>query len=254
MTALLLTCRDATGLLTELGEGSLRLDLRLRLRAHLALCAPCRAFLASLRALPRLLKQVEVRAEAPAPANLESLLQGALARLNAPRPDPAFHPDPALWARAGEPGLALVLGIHLDRCAGCRGAHPHLPALARTAEDPFGPALRAQLPPEAAWRWHRLGLGGGRTTRLMATERGQLHLLALPEGARFPEHAHGGAEAAVILEGRLFDGRDDVTCGDFKAFGIGQAHAPIGAGPGECLVLAWMEGPPRFTGWRRLFG
>lgn len=250
MTALLLTCRDATALLTELGEGNLRLDLRLRLRAHLALCPPCRAFLASLRALPRLV----ARAEGPVPGNLEGLLQGALARLAAPRPDPAFHPGSALWARAAEPGLALVLGVHLDRCTGCRNAHPNLPILARTPGDALGPALRAQLPPESAWRWHRLGLGGSRTARLLATERGSLHLLALPEGARFPEHAHGGAEAAVILEGHLFDGSDEVSCGDFKAFGTGQAHAPVGAGPGECLVLAWTEGPPRFTGWRRFFG
>ncbi len=253
MTALLLTCSDVTGLLTEFEEGALRLDLRLRLRAHLALCPPCRAFLDGMRALPRIVgRAVEPQAAPP----LEDLLQGVLSRLGAVEAAlPATHPTEELWLRAaGDPSLALLLGAHLGRCATCRSAHPERPSLPPAPGDPLGPALRAHLTPEAGWTWHRLGLGGSRVAEVLRSGPRALTLIRLPEGVRFPEHLHGGPEVALILEGRLLEGPDVLGTGDVKAQAPGQAHAPVGAGPGECLVLAHLEGAPRFRGWRRLLG
>ncbi len=255
MTTLLLTCRDVTGLLTEFQEGSLRLDLRLRLQAHLAICAPCRAFLASLRALPGIVSRLSLGDPAP-PAGLENLLQGALGRIQAREGlQPTLHPGDDLWARAeGDPTLALLLGAHLGRCEACRSARPTFTPFLPAAGDPLGAALRARLDPEARWKWHRLGLAGSRVAEVLRLGERALHLLVLPEGVRFPDHSHAAQEVAVVLEGRTFDGPGVVGSGDLRTYGPGQAHAPVGAGPGDCFVLIRAEGPPRFSGWRRMLG
>ncbi|HJV23466.1 MAG TPA: zf-HC2 domain-containing protein [Holophagaceae bacterium] len=255
MTALLLTCRDVTALLSEFQEGSLRLDLRLRMKAHLALCPPCRAFLASLRALPGMVARLTA-AEPIEPAGLESLLQGALGRIQAREGrQPAHHPPEALWRQAEQdPSLGLLLGAHLGRCEGCRAAHGSLTPFQPAAGDALGAALRARLDPESRWTWHRLGLGGSRVAEVLRLGNHSLQLLVLPEGVRFPDHRHAAPEVALVLEGRTFDGPDVVGSGDLRVYGPGQAHAPVGAGPGDCLVLIRTEGPPRFTGWRRLLG
>jgi putative transcriptional regulator len=255
MTALLLTCRDVTGLLTEFEEGALRLDLRLRLKAHLALCPPCRALLASLRAVPGIVARL-TSGEPAEPEGLEDLLQGALGRIQAQEGhQPRIHPEGALWTQAGQdPLLALLLGAHLGRCAACRGAHPTTPPFQGAPGDALGAALRARLDPEARWAWHHLGLGGSRVAEVLRRGDRALQLLVLPEGRRFPEHHHGGPEVALILEGRALDGPDLLATGDLRAYAPGQAHAPVGAGPGDCLALLHTEGPPRFSGWRRLLG
>lgn len=255
MTALFLTCRDATGLLTEFEEGALRPGLRLRLKAHLAMCRPCRAFLASLRALPQALSGLTLR-EPVAPEGLEALLQGALGRIQAREGlQPAFHPTEALWAQAAQdPSLTLLLGAHLGRCDSCRATRGNATPFQPVAGDVLGAALRARLDPEARWTWHSLGLGGSRVAEVLRIGNRALNLLVLPEGMRFPEHRHAGSEVALVLEGRTFDGPDLVASGDLRAYAPGQAHAPVGAGPGDCLVLVWSEGPPRFKGWRRLLG
>lgn len=255
MTALLLTCRDVTGLLTEFQEGALRLDLQVRLRAHLALCAPCRAFLASLQTLPRTVARLVAEEPLP-PAGLEGLLQGALGRIrDAEGSAPRVHPPAPLWRRAAEdPTLALLLGAHLGRCATCREAQPRFTPFEGGPGDPLGPALRARLIPEPRWAWHRLGLRGSRVAEVLRQGDRALYLLSLPEGVRFPEHTHGGPEVALVLEGRFFEGPEVLSTGDLTEHHPGQAHAPVGAGPGACLLLAHMEGAPRFSGWRRLLG
>ncbi|HJV90336.1 MAG TPA: zf-HC2 domain-containing protein [Holophagaceae bacterium] len=253
MTALLLTCRDVTALLTEFQEGSLRLDLRLRMKAHLALCPPCRAFLASLRTLPRLVSRLTAGPEEP---GLEGLLQGALDRIQAREGrQPSHHPEASLWARAEQdPTLGLLLGAHLGRCESCRAAHGTVTPFQPAAGDALGAALRARLEPETRWKWHSVGLGGSRVAEVLRLGDRALQLLVLPEGKRFPDHRHAAPEVALVLEGRTLDGPDVVGSGDLRAYGPGQAHAPVGAGPGDCLVLIRTEGPPRFTGWRRLLG
>ncbi|HJW34344.1 MAG TPA: zf-HC2 domain-containing protein [Holophagaceae bacterium] len=255
MTALLLTCRDVTGLLTELDEGALGLGLRLRLRTHLAMCPPCRAFLASLKALPGLVSRLAA-AEPDEPAGLEDLLQGALGRIQAREGrQPSFHPAEPLWAQAEQdPTLGLLLGAHLGRCDACRVARGNATPFQPVPGDALGAALRARLDPEARWTWHRLGLGGSRVAEVLRLGNRALHLLVLPEGVRFPDHRHAAPEIALVLEGRTLDGPDLVASGDLRTYGPGQAHAPVGAGPGDCLVLIRSEGPPRFTGWRRLLG
>ena len=144
------TCEEVTGLLTDLEEGALGPLAWTGVRVHLGLCPPCRAFLASLRRTPLLLRSL--LEEEPGPgAAAERALSGALGALrqgHLPR-GPQLHPDAADWAALGpqgDPLAALLLRVHLGWCGTCR---TQCPAVADAALDagggPLPEALRALL-------------------------------------------------------------------------------------------------------------
>ena len=66
----MLTCREIVQLMTEYLEGTMPTEERLRFERHVAICPPCRGFLAQMREMLRLSGDVteesispEVRAE-----------------------------------------------------------------------------------------------------------------------------------------------------------------------------------------------
>lgn len=250
MSALLLTCRDTTDLLTDYLEGALPFVRRIQVSAHLSICPPCRAFLDSLRQVPQRLGRLLDPEPAPRPA-LEGALAGALARIRAGEGRDLVHPGEDLFAQGH---LRPLLAAHLGHCAACARAHPGIPPARPGGTDPLGPDLRSQLPPESAWRWHHLGLGGSRVAELGASGEGMVYLLHLPPGTRFPRHGHTGLEHAVLLQGHLQDGGEALGPGSLKTYAPGQDHAPE-ARDEECWVLIHGEpGGLRFHGWRRVFG
>ena len=248
------TCREVTARLTDFDEGALGPFAWAGIRLHLGLCPPCRAFLASLRRSRSLVAGLLGEDPTPAPA-AEQALNGALALLRQGRlpQGPRFHPDADRWSADDDPLAALLRRVHLGWCGACRAQHPGEAPL-----EPGGGALpdslRAALPPESDWIPFRRGLGGATVARIhQDPARGSaLYLVRLPAGGRFPRHAHAGAEAAVLLAGRLQDGPADLHAGDWIFHGPDSQHAPE-AEPGEdCLALVHLEGSIRFTGWRRL--
>ena len=78
-----MTCEEAGALLSDYDEGILPLGLLTRLRLHLLVCPQCRALLATLRALPELLRRT-FAVEEDFEARGREALQGALARLREP--------------------------------------------------------------------------------------------------------------------------------------------------------------------------
>lgn len=257
MTLLLPTCERVTDLLTAYEEGVLGPFDWFGLRLHLAVCPPCRAFLEAFERTPALLRSA--LDGGPTAAGAESALAGALAALQAGRlpRGPRHHPAPEDWAALAPGGdglLALLLRVHLGHCEACREAHGPEPGFAPDG-DPLGGALRAQLPPEAQWRWHRWGLGGGRAASLCAdaTTGATLSLAVLPGGRTTPRHDHPGAERAVILCGGLQDGPAHLRAGDWITHGPGELHGPTADPGGECWALIALERPVRFLGWRAVF-
>jgi anti-sigma factor RsiW len=67
-----LTCEEIVELITEYLEGSMAPDVRVRFERHVAICPPCRAFLAQMRETIRLSGQV--RAESLSGPAREALL------------------------------------------------------------------------------------------------------------------------------------------------------------------------------------
>lgn len=241
--SLLFTCRDVSGRLTDLEEGALPWATRLRVRAHLALCAGCRAFRASLRALPGLVRPALAPIPDPAPAR--AALAGALARLGRPRTRVPAAIQEALDAGTADPLLRVQARVHQWlREPGPSPEAPYLPA----------DVLEA-LPPPSAWPWWRLGLGGARMARLLTSPDGrhELLLLALPEGRRFPAHRHGGAESLLVLQGGLDDGARHADRGTWLHYAAGHPpHAPRAEG-GACWALILADADAvHLEGWRGL--
>ncbi len=54
---LMISCRDASRLLSQMQDGSIRLPLHLRIRLHLLLCEACRRFEQQLRFLQRAMQR-----------------------------------------------------------------------------------------------------------------------------------------------------------------------------------------------------
>ena len=59
------SCRDATNLMTDEGEGALSGGGRFRYRVHMTICAHCRAFRRQLRATIALMKSIPRDDDAP---------------------------------------------------------------------------------------------------------------------------------------------------------------------------------------------
>lgn len=261
---LMLRCEDVTRLATDHFEGRLSPGLALRMRLHLVLCRACRAFLRSLRTLPRFLGVLAAGAEAapaletPACRQQKAALAGALARLgSAPRPlPPPAHPLPeealaAASAPGGDRSLAFMVRAyeHLH-AAGPVATEPHLP-----------PDLLAELPAPSSWTWRRTLLNGCRVAELFQDPGtgSRLLLLVLPPDRRFPDHVHRGGEDFLVLHGHAEDETHYLGPGDWLRRTGDTDHRDVEGRREVCwgLVRVEREGI-RLLGWRgllqRLFG
>ena len=258
------SCEHATARMTDHLEGALPWPKRLALWGHLALCDGCRAFFRGLRAVPALAREA-FREPEPASAAGCASLDAALARIRAGEGrGPSFHPEEAQFESLSQGradlALRLLLEAHLGACAACRAAHPGLTAHApdpSKAEAPLPPGLQAHLPDPARWTWRRRLLSGSRCAKLWQDggEGASLWLVFVPSGRRFPNHRHGGDEAALLLAGWVHDGLDAQGPGDFVRHAGGSEHAPVATGADGCWILARLgPGGARFRGWRGLFG
>ncbi len=260
---ILLSCEHATERMTDLVEGALPWPKRLALRAHLVLCAGCRAFLKGLRAVPGLAREAFREPEAE-PAIGCASLDAVLAKLRTRETrGPQTHPTSTDWAalEAGRADLALrlVLELHLGACPACRAAHPDLPAQApvelEAFAQPLPPGILKRLPPPSTWAWRRRLLNGSRAARVWEEGAASLWLTFVAPGSTFPSHQHLGAETSVLLTGWVQEGLECAGPGDFIHREPGSEHAPEAKGDDGCWVLSRVgEGGIRFQGWRRMLG
>ena len=262
---ILFSCEHATERMTDHLEGALPWPKRLAMWGHLALCRACRAFLRTLREVPLLAREA-FHEPAFEPATGRASLDAVLGRIHAGEGrGPMLHPQSARWAELEEGradlAMRLLLETHLGACAGCRAAHPghaaHGPATDAGSGPPVPAGILAQLPDPKTWTWYRHLLNGSRSARLWedaATGAG-LWLTLVPTGRRFPDHRHGGQEAAVMLSGWVQEGLDRAGPGDFVQNEAGSHHAPEATGQDGCWILVRLgPGGSRFSGWRRIFG
>ena len=69
-------------------------------------------------------------------------------------------------------------------------------------------------------------------------------------GGRIPEHTHRGAEMTLILEGGFSDAEGSYHAGDFIFRKPGDVHAPTALQSEDCICLAVLDAPLKFTDWR----
>jgi len=122
---------------------------------------------------------------------------------------------------------------------------------ARVGDDPT-PALLQRLMrgdfSELSWKKVTESL----RTSLIRTGDPQFEFsfLHIAAGGEIPVHDHRGAEMTLILEGGFSDQSGSYHQGDFIYREPGNVHAPRAFEGEDCICLAVIDQPIRFTGWK----
>jgi putative transcriptional regulator len=78
----------------------------------------------------------------------------------------------------------------------------------------------------------------------------EFSLLHIKAGGMIPPHDHRGSEMTLILQGGFSDDRGSYHAGDFIYRAADDVHAPQAFEGEDCLCLAVIDAPLRFTGWK----
>lgn len=92
------------------------------------------------------------------------------------------------------------------------------------------------------------------TLRISYLRTGDPHhefaLYHIRAGGRIPEHTHRGSEMTLILEGGFSDANGSYHKGDFLLRQPGDVHAPTALQSEDCICLAVLDAPLKFTDWK----
>lgn len=94
----------------------------------------------------------------------------------------------------------------------------------------------------------------GSTLRISYLKTGdpdhEFALYHIRAGGRIPEHTHRGSEMTLILEGGFSDANGSYHKGDFLIRRPGDVHAPTALQSEDCICLAVLDAPLKFTDWK----
>lgn len=94
----------------------------------------------------------------------------------------------------------------------------------------------------------------GSTLRISYLKTGdpnhEFALYHIRAGGRIPEHTHRGSEMTLILEGGFSDANGSYHQGDFLIRQPGDVHAPTALQSEDCICLAVLDAPLKFTDWK----
>ena len=94
----------------------------------------------------------------------------------------------------------------------------------------------------------------GSTLRISYLKSGdpqhEFALYHIRAGGRIPEHTHRGSEMTLILEGGFSDANGSYHKGDFLLRQPGDVHAPTALQSEDCICLAVLDAPLKFTDWK----
>lgn len=77
----------------------------------------------------------------------------------------------------------------------------------------------------------------------------EFSLYHIAEGGSIPQHNHSGTETTLVLQGGFSDESGTYHAGDFITREAGEEHSPTAIAGGDCICLAVLESPLRFTRW-----
>jgi len=199
------------------------------------------------------------------------------------------HLDLLTEHAAGSLSLAqsTCVSAHLNYCDGCARTVSQLQAVGaamfeRLDPEPVGDALLdrvlARLDEEVPLSYEPAQTTGADATpallrRLMAGDFSDLgwkkitdslrvtqiftgdktfefSLLHIRAGGEVPAHDHQGSEMTLVLQGGFEDEAGSYTVGDFLYRSAEQAHTPRAFADEDCICLAVLDAPLRFTGWK----
>lgn len=76
----------------------------------------------------------------------------------------------------------------------------------------------------------------------------EFSLMHIAAGGEIPEHGHRGSEMTLVLQGGFSDDAGSYHPGDFIFRGPGDTHAPRAFADEDCICLAVVDQPLKFTG------
>jgi len=201
-----------------------------------------------------------------------------------------FHPDLDLLTEYAAGSLPLAqsacVAIHVNQCPRCQRSAQQLAELGACLFEALEPekvgdaqlnAVLARLDEEqplayarpkggandtpailqrlmrgdfSDLRWNNIGSN----LRISHLRTGDPHhefaLYHIRAGGRIPEHTHRGTEMTLVLQGGFSDVEGSYHPGDFLVRRPGDVHAPTALQSEDCICLAVLDAPLRFTDWK----
>ncbi len=201
-----------------------------------------------------------------------------------------FHPDLELLTEYAAGSLALApaacVSIHVSQCQRCQRLAGQLTDLGASLFEALQPvpvgddqlnAVLAKLDDEKPLAYsktresssttpallQRLMRGDfsdlswrniGSTLRISHLKTGdpehEFALYHIRAGGRIPEHTHHGTEMTLVLAGGFSDANGSYHKGDFLLRRPGDVHAPTALQSEDCICLAVLDAPLKFTDWK----
>lgn len=200
--------------LMDYATGALAEARAMAIAAHVDLCPHCREEVARFEAIGGAM----IGAEAPAEEGDDGSLRRALQQIDRPADRPG---------RGAAPGQADDATRHL------------LPSS-------LWPYVGGNV---GALAWRTVGLGV-REAKLPVTGKGhRVSLLRIAAGRGIARHTHGGDEFTLVLAGGFTDRGAHYGRGDFALADPGLEHRPVADAGEDCICLAVIDAPMRFTGF-----
>ena len=75
-------------------------------------------------------------------------------------------------------------------------------------------------------------------------------LYHIKAGGKIPDHDHRGSEMTLVLQGGFSDANGSYHEGDFIYRTEDDTHAPTALQSEDCICLAVLDAPLKFTGWK----
>ena len=201
-----------------------------------------------------------------------------------------FHPDLELITEHTAGSLALAqsacVALHVNQCQQCQRVASQLTDLGASLFEALDPlpvgdtqlnAVLARLDEEQPLEYARPTADSGATPailqRLMrgdfsdlswknigstlrisylntGDKKHEFALYHIRAGGRIPEHTHRGGEMTLVLEGGFSDADGSYHAGDFIYRQPGDVHAPTALQSEDCICLAVLDAPLKFTDWK----
>lgn len=90
-----------------------------------------------------------------------------------------------------------------------------------------------------------------RTTQIRTGDPAfEFSLLQISAGGEIPGHRHQGSEMTLVLQGGFADSLGTYHAGDFIFRSGNDEHAPRALPDEDCICLAVLDAPLKFTSWK----
>lgn len=126
---------------------------------------------------------------------------------------------------------------------------------AKSLKSGFSNPLAKYLPADInslAWKKQSSTISRFDLSSLVGERGANIALQRISAGAQVPRHTHKGTELTVILAGGFSDELGVYHQGDFISRDASHFHSPTALRNENCICLAALDAPIRFTGWMRL--